>query len=75
MTKANTIDAIRALNPTAAPEFLAEFSPDDLVRYLNRLNHTARTPSFGGGEDVATCESEAERAGAWRDAEPVASVE
>ena len=53
MTKSDTIDAIRHLNPTADPQFLAEFSGDDLVRYLDRL---ARSPAersvFGAGEVI-----------------------
>ncbi len=38
MTKTHTIDAIRSLNPTATPEFLADFSQDELAQYLDRLN-------------------------------------
>ncbi|MGB2988099.1 MAG: hypothetical protein WBE26_19705 [Phycisphaerae bacterium] len=37
MPKSDTIDAIRNLNPTATPGFLAEFSNDDLSEYLDRL--------------------------------------
>ncbi len=37
MTKSDTIDAIRRLNPTANPDFLAGFSSDELYRYLDRL--------------------------------------
>lgn len=40
--KSETIDAIRRLNGTASPEFLAEFSSDDLASYLERLASTAK---------------------------------
>ena len=39
MTKSDTIDAIRHLNPSADPVFLAEFSGEDLASYLDRLAH------------------------------------
>lgn len=45
MTKDETIEAIRRLNPTADPMFLAGFAPDDLDRYLRRL---CRTPISAG---------------------------
>jgi hypothetical protein len=38
MTKNDTIEAIKNINPTASPEFLEEFSIDDLNRYLDRLH-------------------------------------
>ena len=41
MTRNSTIDAIRTLNPTASPEFLAEFSSDELTQYLQRLNRVS----------------------------------
>ena len=41
MTKNDTIDAIRRLNPTANPDFLAGFSSDELYRYLDRLTGTS----------------------------------
>ena len=41
MTKSDTIEAIRRLNPTANPDFLAGFSGDELYRYLDRLNGTS----------------------------------
>ncbi len=41
MTKSDTIEAIQRLNPTVRPDFLAEFSTDELVRYLDRLSDTA----------------------------------
>lgn len=40
MTKSDTIEAIQRLNPTVRPDFLAEFSTDELVRYLDRLSGT-----------------------------------
>lgn len=46
MTKNDTIDAIRRLNPTANPDFLAGFSSDELYRYLDRLTGvSARRPA------------------------------
>ena len=36
-SKRDAIAAIMGLNPTAKPTFLAEFSKDDLERYLDRL--------------------------------------
>ena len=41
MPKSDTIDAIRRLNPTAKPGFLAEFSNNELAEYLDRLTGTA----------------------------------
>jgi len=41
MPKSDTIDAIRRLNPTASPGFLAEFSNNDLGEYLDRLTGAA----------------------------------
>lgn len=59
MTKSDTIDAIRRLNPTANPDFLAGFSSDELYRYLDRLTgaSTRRSPSdptqaIGPGDPV-----------------------
>ena len=37
MTKCDTISAITKLNATAAPEFLAEFTNEELTVYLQRL--------------------------------------
>lgn len=36
-SKREAIAAIMGLNPTAKPDFLAEFSKDDLEQYLARL--------------------------------------
>lgn len=37
MTKRELIDEITRLNPTASPDFLAEFPASDLAEYLERL--------------------------------------
>ncbi|HUU84072.1 MAG TPA: hypothetical protein VM243_11270 [Phycisphaerae bacterium] len=37
MTKRETIDRIVARNPSARPEFLAEFTPRQLCDYLQQL--------------------------------------
>lgn len=42
MTKNDTIEAIKNLNPTASPEFLEGFSIDDLNQYLDRLHGQRR---------------------------------
>lgn len=47
MPKSDTIDAIRWLNPTARPDFLAGFSSDELARYLDRLTNLS-TRRHGG---------------------------
>ena len=41
-TRSDTINAIRRLNTTASPEFLAEFSDNQLARYLGRLDTASR---------------------------------
>lgn len=46
MPKCDTIDAIRRLNPTATPEFLVEFSNDELAQYLDRLETASRRQSL-----------------------------
>ena len=38
LTKPDTIDAIKKINPNVNPAFLAEFSNEDLQEYLTRLN-------------------------------------
>lgn len=38
MSKRDMIDRIRRLNPTAQPEFLAEFQENDLLDYLRQLS-------------------------------------
>jgi len=47
MTKRDTIDAITRLNPTANPEFLAEFSGEELDRYLDRLSNRPTDDPLG----------------------------
>lgn len=42
MSKRETIDRIRRLNPTAQPEFLATFQADDLLAYLHQLQELDR---------------------------------
>jgi hypothetical protein len=37
MSKRQIIDAIRELNPTAEPTFLAQFDDGDLAQYLQHL--------------------------------------
>ncbi len=37
MSKNDTLSAIMELNETARPDFLVEFSNDELARYLDRL--------------------------------------
>jgi len=38
MTKRELIDQITVLNPTAQPDFLADFGDDDLAEYLRHLH-------------------------------------
>ena len=47
MPKCDTIEAIRRLNPTATPEFLVEFTNDELADYLGRLQIASRPQSPG----------------------------
>lgn len=42
MSKRETIDRIRRLNPTAMPEFLATFQQLDLLAYLHQLQELDR---------------------------------
>lgn len=39
--KSETIDAIQRFNPSAEPSFLADFSSEELTRYLERLRVSA----------------------------------
>ena len=41
MTKRDIIDRVMDLNPSAKPEFLAEFSHQDLAEYLRHLTEIA----------------------------------
>lgn len=46
MRKSDAIEAITELNRSAQPNFLAEFSHDDLERYLGRLRDSiSREPA------------------------------
>ena len=47
MPKRDTIDAIAKLNPTANPEFLSEFSGEDLDQYLGRLSNRPADDPLG----------------------------
>ncbi len=42
MTKRETIDRIITRNPSARPEFLAEFTAEDLDAYLRQLESVKR---------------------------------
>lgn len=53
MTKTDTIEAIKQLNPTATPEFLSEFSADELTSYLQRLANRSCRDAYDGRDDVA----------------------
>lgn len=57
MPKSDTIEAILSLNPTAKPDFLAEFSNEDLHDYLHRL-------TFRSGQ--AHCADKDEPKSLWR---------
>lgn len=45
LTKPDTIEAIKKINPTVNPAFLAEFSNEDLQEYLTRLNRVSTEKS------------------------------
>jgi len=45
MSKRDLIDQIRRLNPTARPEFLAEFEEQALLDYLRQLSDLHREQS------------------------------
>jgi len=47
MTKRQIIDDIIVSNPTAPPEFLAQFNQNDLLQYLRHLE-VVKTPSLTG---------------------------
>jgi hypothetical protein len=42
MSKRESIDRIRCLNPSAQPEFLATFDESDLLAYLHQLQELDR---------------------------------
>ena len=52
-TRSDTINAIRRLNTTASPEFLAEFSDDQLASYLGRLDTTSTERPLCWDEDAS----------------------
>lgn len=47
MSKSELIDAIRQVNRTVAPEFLAHFKEADLKAYLDRVCAVAHTHPSG----------------------------
>ena len=51
-TRSDTINAIRRLNTTASPEFLTEFSDDQLSRYLARLDTVSRARPLCWDDDA-----------------------
>jgi hypothetical protein len=61
MPKRDTIDAIREFNATASPDFLAEFSNDDLGRYLDRLVGARRQRPIRDAADRVELETESPR--------------
>jgi len=48
MTKREIIDRIGQLNPTARPDFLADFDADDLRAYLHQLTELQRAHEAEG---------------------------
>ena len=42
MTKREMIDQIRRFNPTAQPDFLADFQEKDLLAYLHQVSEVER---------------------------------
>ena len=52
MTKRELIDEIVELNPTATPEFLADFEQSDLAEYLQHLQWVAEPPAAEGKGDL-----------------------
>ncbi len=46
MTKHEMIERIGQLNPTARPDFLADFDEADLRAYLHQLIELQRAPEF-----------------------------
>ena len=53
MSKRDMIDRIRRLNPTAQPEFLAEFNDEDLLAYLRQLTELEREQSRNAKHEPA----------------------
>ena len=55
MSKRETIERIIARNPSARPEFLAEFSLDDLGAYLRQLESLQSDPRSRAAGSVPVC--------------------
>jgi len=53
MTKREIIDQIRQLNPTAQADFLASFSDEDLVAYLQQLRDLEREHQLHAAQEPA----------------------
>jgi hypothetical protein len=49
MSKREMIDRIMARNPSARPEFLADFSEEELGAYLHQLESVGDTPPSAHG--------------------------
>jgi hypothetical protein len=49
MNKRETIDLIMQRNRTARPEFLVQFSSEELLAYLRQLQNVNRMPAAGEG--------------------------
>jgi hypothetical protein len=65
MTKRELIDEITRLNPTASPDFLAEFPALDLAAYLERLQW-AHPPQEAAADVDAEPAPEPVQAGPFR---------
>ena len=55
MSKRELIDAIRQVNRTAAPEFLATFHEGELKKYLERVCAVAHTTRLLGLRQTVDC--------------------
>ncbi len=53
MEKRELINSIQQLNPTAKPEFLANFSTEDLLAYLHQLQELERDRRRSGQPAMA----------------------
>ncbi|MHC4066192.1 MAG: hypothetical protein ACYSUQ_10420 [Planctomycetota bacterium] len=54
MTKREAIDRIRKSNPSASPEFLAKFTPEELQAYLHQLESLQDRPQPTARSAAAT---------------------
>ncbi|RME41191.1 MAG: hypothetical protein D6788_01735 [Planctomycetota bacterium] len=68
MPKSQTIEAIRKLNPTANPDFLARFPNDELSRYLDRLTLLSTRRRNAPPDDVILLDDAREEVGRTRHA-------